>query len=76
MGTPGAGHRQSAVKLAAAPTAALGGTLVVIQISRLAQAPAALPSKQVFTPGQMMTELGHCIAKERDQNPLKPCGLL
>ena len=74
-GPAGAGHRRSAVKLAAAPIAAPGGAFVVIQIGRLAQAPAALPLKQVFTFGQM-TELGHCIAIEWDQNPANPSGLL
>jgi hypothetical protein len=53
----------------------LGSALVVIQISRLAQVPAALPLKQVFTPNQM-TDLGHCIAVERNQNPANPSGLL
>ena len=74
-GPAGAEHCRSAVKLASAPTPALGGALVVIQISRLAQPPAALPLKQVFTPGQM-TEVGHCIAKDWDQNPVRPPGLL
>jgi hypothetical protein len=60
---------------AAAPTAAPGGAFVVIQISRLAQVPAAFPLKQFFTPGQM-TELDHCIAIERNQNPANPSGLL
>jgi hypothetical protein len=41
----------------------------------LAQTPAVLLLKQVFTFGQM-TELGHCIAMERDQNPANPSGLL
>ncbi len=74
-GGAGTGHRWFAVRLAAAATAALGGALVVIQISRLAEVRAALSFKHAFTPGQM-TELGHCIAIERDQNPANPSGLL
>jgi len=74
-GTAGAEHPRSAVRFAAAPTAYLGGALVVIQISRLAEVPAALSLKQVFTPGRM-TELGHRVTVEADQNPAKPSGLL
>jgi len=76
MPTPlGAEHRLPAVKLAAAAIPAVRRALVVLQISRFAQAPAVLLLKQVLTLGQM-TELGHCIAMERDQNPANPSGLL
>lgn len=68
LGPAGAERRLLAVKLTAAPATALGGAIVVIQISRVARVRAASPLKHVFTPGQII-RLDHCIAIERDQNP-------
>jgi hypothetical protein len=73
-GPAGAEHRRSAAN-SPRLVQPLSVALVVIRISRLAQVHAALSLKHVFTPDQM-TELGHCIAQERDQNPAKPSGLL
>jgi hypothetical protein len=75
-GPAGAEHRLSAVKLRAAPAAALWMALTAPQFSRFAEVPVARPLLQVVLAQGQTTELDHRAPVERNQNPAKPSGLL
>ena len=69
-------HRLSAVKLRAAPAAALWMTLTAPPIQPFAEVPVARPLLQVFLAQGQTTELDYRAPVERNQNPAKPSGLL
>jgi hypothetical protein len=75
-GPAGAEHRLSAVKLRAAPAAALRLAFTAPQFSSFAEVPVAGPVPQVFLAQGQTTELDYRAAVERNQNPAKPSGLL